>query len=179
MCLRTARKEAPWSFLPRQTQEYYTFGESTWDLVIFIGTGALGPLGSLQTFILAIVNVVMQAVFVGIAVFNFLAPDITDRTAQELKDSTRSVERDLETGMRGSSEGSRFLFDVHQEAFMWRRSSGHSLTEYDAVSKESLAQRVCNLDKSLHISGIQVDLVENIRKYLNAEGEENYGGSVS
>lgn len=24
-----------------------------------------------------------------------------------------------------------------QEAFMWRRSSGHSLTEYDAVSKVS------------------------------------------
>lgn len=26
-----------------------------------------------------------QAVFVGIAVFNFLAPDITDRTAQETR----------------------------------------------------------------------------------------------
>ena len=36
------------------------FGESTWDLVIFIGTGALGPLGSFQTFLLAVVNVLMQ-----------------------------------------------------------------------------------------------------------------------
>ena len=40
-------------------EEYYSFGESTWDLVLFIGTGALGPMGSLQTFILAIVNVLM------------------------------------------------------------------------------------------------------------------------
>eukprot|EP00435_Cladocopium_sp_Y103_P047400 s633_g13.t3 len=123
---------------PKHNVEYYTFGESTWDLVIFIGTGALGPLGSLQTLILALVNVVMQVVFVGIAWVNFSSPDITDTTIQE--------------------------------AFMWRRSSGHSLAEYDTVSKESLAQRVCNLDKSLHISGIQVDLVENIRKYLNSEG---------
>lgn len=34
--------------------------ESTWDLVIFVGTGALGPLGSAQTVLLAIVNVAMQ-----------------------------------------------------------------------------------------------------------------------
>ena len=46
--------------LDTQTSEYYTFGESTWDLVIFIGTGALGPLGSLQTVLLAVVNVMMQ-----------------------------------------------------------------------------------------------------------------------
>jgi hypothetical protein len=39
---------------------YYSFGESTWDLVFFIGTGALGPLGSWQTFLLAVVNVLMQ-----------------------------------------------------------------------------------------------------------------------
>lgn len=44
-----------------RAEEYYTFGESTWDLVIFIGTGALGPLGSFQTFLLAVVNVLMQA----------------------------------------------------------------------------------------------------------------------
>ena len=62
-------------------QEYYRFGESTWDLFLFIGTGALGPdpqkkltalcikrydlivaegpLGSCQTFVLAVVNVIM------------------------------------------------------------------------------------------------------------------------
>lgn len=42
-------------------RRYYSFDESTWDLVFFIGTGALGPLGSVQTFLLAVVNVVMQA----------------------------------------------------------------------------------------------------------------------
>eukprot|EP00434_Breviolum_minutum_P027839 symbB.v1.2.024625.t1/scaffold2345.1/size81736/2 len=125
------------AILGHETHEYYTFGESTWDLVLFIGTGALGPLGSVQTFVLALVNVIMQVVFVGIAVFNFLDPDIGEKTIGE--------------------------------ADMWRKSSGHSLLEYDGVSKESLAQRVCNLDKSLHISGIQVDLVENIRKYLNSD----------
>lgn len=54
--------------LDSHSKEYYSFGESTWDLVIFIGTGALGPAGSLQTFLLAVVNVFMQGVFVGIAV---------------------------------------------------------------------------------------------------------------
>ena len=39
---------------------YYSFGESTWDLVFFIGTGALGPGGSFQTCLLAVVNVLMQ-----------------------------------------------------------------------------------------------------------------------
>lgn len=52
--------------------------ESTWDLVVFVGTGALGPLGSVQTIMLAVVNVVMQLVFVGIAVFNFTKPDIDE-----------------------------------------------------------------------------------------------------
>lgn len=50
--------------------------ESTWDLVIFVGTGALGPLGSAQTVLLAVVNVLMQLVFVGIALFNFTEPEI-------------------------------------------------------------------------------------------------------
>ena len=53
--------------LNAHSKEYYSFGESTWDLVIFIGTGALGPAGSLQTFLLAVVNVCMQGIFVGIA----------------------------------------------------------------------------------------------------------------
>jgi hypothetical protein len=61
-----------------QTSEYYSFGESTWDLVIFIGTGALGPLGSLQTFLLAIINVLMQVVFCAIAYYNFTTPDINE-----------------------------------------------------------------------------------------------------
>ena len=30
-------------------QEYYTFGESTWDLVLFIGTGALGEAPNYST----------------------------------------------------------------------------------------------------------------------------------
>ena len=32
--------------------------------MIFIGTGALGPLGGFQTFLLAVVSVLMQIVFV-------------------------------------------------------------------------------------------------------------------
>ena len=64
--------------LDTETSEYYTFGESTWDLVIFIGTGALGPLGSIQTILLAIVNVLMQVVFCVIAWFNFTSPDINE-----------------------------------------------------------------------------------------------------
>ena len=64
--------------LDTQTSEYYTFGESTWDLVIFIGTGALGPLGSFQTILLAIINVLMQVVFCAIAWFNFTSPDINE-----------------------------------------------------------------------------------------------------
>ena len=37
-------KEMDEKTLDTQTTEYYTFGESTWDLVIFIGTGRLGHL---------------------------------------------------------------------------------------------------------------------------------------
>ena len=48
------------SFGAHINPRYYSFGESTWDLVFFIGTGALGPLGSWQTFLLAVVNVLMQ-----------------------------------------------------------------------------------------------------------------------
>ena len=109
--------------LDTQTNEYYSFGESTWDLVMFIGTGALGPLGSLQTVLLAVVNVLMQVVFVAIAYFNFTKPDV---------DETSVV-----------------------DALRWRRASGHSMWSYSEVSKESLAERVCKLDKSLEQSGIQ------------------------
>ena len=109
--------------LDTQTNEYYSFGESTWDLVMFIGTGALGPMGSLQTLLLAVVNVLMQVVFVAIAYFNFTKPDV---------DETSVV------------DGQR-----------WRRASGHSMWSYSEVSKESLAERVCKLDKSLEQSGIQ------------------------
>lgn len=52
--------------------------ESTWDLVVFVGADALGPLGSAQTILLAIINILMQLVFVGIAVFNFTEPDIDE-----------------------------------------------------------------------------------------------------
>ena len=102
--------------------------------MIFIGTGALGPVGSCQTVILLIMNVLMQGIFVGIAWFNFLEPDVDDTTIRD--------------------------------AFRWRESSGHSLTEYDAVSGSSLAERVCNGDKSLHLSGVQMTLYEDIQKYL-------------
>ena len=54
-----------------QHVQYYTFGESTWDLVIFIGTGALGPFGSFQTVLLAIVNVLMQVWLVVWNIFCF------------------------------------------------------------------------------------------------------------
>ncbi|CAJ1381709.1 unnamed protein product [Effrenium voratum] len=125
--------------LNAHSKEYYSFGESTWDLVIFIGTGALGPAGSLQTFLLAVVNVCMQGIFVGIAMYNFLAPEVTDKT----------------------------IID----AFRWRRSSAHALSQYDEISGESLAQRVCDGDQSLHVSGIQVSLYQNIRKYLKPEAQ--------
>jgi len=123
--------------LDTQTKEYYRFGESTWDLFLFIGTGALGPLGSCQTFVLAVVNVIMQIVFVGIAWYNFLEPEVDERSILD--------------------------------ALRWRRSSGHALSEYDAQSQTSLAERVCSLDKSLHISGLQVSLLDNIRKYVKPE----------
>ncbi|CAE7023986.1 unnamed protein product, partial [Symbiodinium sp. CCMP2456] len=123
--------------LDTQTKEYYRFGESTWDLFLFIGTGALGPLGSCQTFVLAVVNVIMQIVFVGIAWYNFLEPEVDERSILD--------------------------------ALRWRRSSGHALSEYDAQSQTSLAERVCSLDKSLHISGLQVSLLDNIRKYVKPD----------
>jgi len=132
------------SLLDVQTQEYYTFGESTWDLVFFIGTGALGPLGSVQTFLLAVVNVVMQVVFVAIAYFNFTTPQV----------DASSVE----------------------EAIRWRRSSGQAMSSYSPLAKESLAERVCKMDKSLEQSGIQVALYENIESYLKSgrDGFESY-----
>eukprot|EP00439_Symbiodinium_sp_Y106_P022194 s3415_g2.t1 len=120
--------------LDTQTKDYYRFGESTWDLFLFIGTGALGPLGSCQTFVLAVVNVIMQIVFVGIAWYNFLEPEVDERSILD--------------------------------ALRWRR---HALSEYDAQSQTSLAERVCSLDKSLHISGLQVSLLDNIRKYVKPE----------
>lgn len=132
-------------YMATQTKEYYTFGESTWDLVLLIGTGTLGPAGAAQTIVLVVMNILMQGVFVGIAWFNFLEPDL-----------------DAET--------------MRQDAFRWRRSSAHSLSEYDAVSRMSLAERVCTGDKSLHLSGVQMGLIEDIGKYLKPtkEGLETY-----
>ncbi len=132
------------TYLETETKEYYTFGESTWDLVMLIGMGSLGPLGALQTIILVIMNVLMQGVFVGIAWFNFLEPDVDAQTIQD--------------------------------AFRWRRSSAHSLSEYDTVSRMSLAERVCGGDKSLHLSGVQMNLFDNIDQYLKPDraGLETY-----
>ena len=112
--------------------------------MIFIGTGALGPLGSFQTCLLAVVNVLMQIVFatrpcfhgesaslelfskriglkneVAIAYYNFTLPDIDENS---VRDTLR-----------------------------WRRSSGHSFSDYSDVAKESLVHRVCKLDKSLFL----------------------------
>ncbi|CAJ1450174.1 unnamed protein product [Effrenium voratum] len=131
-------------FLDTATQEYYAFGESTWDLAMFIGTGALGPAGSFQTLILLLTNVFIQGIFVGIAWYNFLVPDLDA--------------------------------DTVNDAWRWRRSSAHTLSEYDDVAQMSLAQRVCRGDKSLHISGVQMGLNEDIEKYLkpDATGFEAY-----
>ena len=79
-------------------------------------------------------NILMQGIFVGIAWFNFLEPDVDETT---IRDASR-----------------------------WRESSAHSLNEYDDVSRSSLAERVCSGDKSLHLSGIQMALYEDIRRYL-------------
>ena len=114
------------------------WGESTWDLVIFIGTGALGPCGSFQTCLLAVVNVLMQVVFVAIAYFNFTKPDV-DETSVE-------------------------------DARRWRHASGHSLWSYDEVSRESMAERVCKLDKSLEQSGIQA------WPHMNQKKEDSFSG---
>ncbi|CAL1172253.1 unnamed protein product [Cladocopium goreaui] len=148
---RSKVKEMDEKTLDIQTSEYYSFGESTWDLVIFIGTGALGPLGSLQTFLLAIVNVLMQVVFCAIAYYNFTTPDINE---DSIVDTLRQgFGADLPNLPR------------------WRRSSGHSFGDYSDVAKESLVHRVCKEDKSLASSGLQVNLVENIDKYLKLEAE--------
>ena len=85
---RSKVKEMDEKTLDTQTSEYYTFGESTWDLVIFIGTGALGPFGSFQTCLLAIVNVLMQVVFCAIAYYNFTTPDINESS---IVDTLRQV----------------------------------------------------------------------------------------
>ena len=39
------------------------------------------------------------------------------------------------------------------DALQWRRSVAHSFSQYDALSGKSLVQRVCQEDKSLHLSG--------------------------
>ncbi|CAE7302044.1 unnamed protein product [Symbiodinium natans] len=133
--------------LDTQTKEYYTFGESTWDLFIFIGTGdtqlglVMVTLGDLRMMVVSGVAVssfnlipeqANQGIFVGIALFNFTDPDITP--------------------------------DTIEDTLRWRRSSGHSLSQYDDVSKSSLVARVCQLDKSLPVSGIQMNMYENIRQ---------------
>ena len=41
------------------------------------------------------------------------------------------------------------------EATRWRLWSGQALSEYSTVGRESMAERVCSLDKSLQTSGIQ------------------------
>ena len=43
--------------------------------------------------------------------------------------------------------------------------------EYDAVSRMSLAERVCTGDKSLHLSGVQMGLIDDIGKYLKPTKE--------
>ena len=45
--------------------------------MIFVGSPQLGTLGSLQTLVLVLLTIAMQAVFVGIAVNNFLDPVVS------------------------------------------------------------------------------------------------------
>lgn len=57
---------------------------------------------------------------------------------------------------RGSKKSKKSI------AFGWlpsRRSSGQALSSYSPLAKESLAERVCKMDKSLEQSGIQVPLI--------------------
>ena len=61
-----------------------------------------------------------------------------------------------------------------EEALTWRRSSAHSLTEFDSVVGKSLGERVCSGDRSLHISGIQISLYEEISKYLYPVGADSF-----
>eukprot|EP00435_Cladocopium_sp_Y103_P070734 s1182_g35.t3 len=119
--------------------EHYRFVESTWDLMIFVGTPQLGTLGSLQTLALVLLTIAMQAVFVGIAVNNFLDPVVSDQTVSD--------------------------------ALQWRRTSAHAFKEYDSVIGKSLGERVCGGDKSLHLSGIQMSLYDEIRTYLRTDSE--------
>eukprot|EP00930_Biecheleria_cincta_P000662 TRINITY_DN10150_c0_g1_i2.p1 TRINITY_DN10150_c0_g1~~TRINITY_DN10150_c0_g1_i2.p1 ORF type:complete len:1273 (+),score=160.06 TRINITY_DN10150_c0_g1_i2:114-3821(+) len=60
--------------LDRAAEESYRFSESVWDITLFIGTDALGLLGSAQALLLLMTNIFMHIVFVGIAMVNFLEP---------------------------------------------------------------------------------------------------------
>ena len=86
-----------------QTTEYYKFGPSTWDLAIFVGAG-LGPLGSLQTIVLALVSVLMQVgqklqVVAGRSVHGYSERiDIIDITCNALRElAARPFSRALPT----------------------------------------------------------------------------------
>eukprot|EP00930_Biecheleria_cincta_P062955 TRINITY_DN4840_c0_g1_i1.p1 TRINITY_DN4840_c0_g1~~TRINITY_DN4840_c0_g1_i1.p1 ORF type:complete len:1144 (-),score=201.95 TRINITY_DN4840_c0_g1_i1:81-3512(-) len=81
--------------LDEETEETYTFGESVWDIAIFIGTPALGVAGSLQTIILVLASIGMQAVFVMIAYFNFLEPAVSQETLDDVKTWRVSSGHDL------------------------------------------------------------------------------------
>lgn len=119
--------------------EHYRFVQSTFDLMMFVGTGHLGFLGAAQTVALVLFTVFMQALFFGFAVVNFLDPVVTDQTVSD--------------------------------ALRWRRSSAHALTQYDPVVGLSLGERVCGGDKSLHLSGIQMSLFEEIKQYLRLDAQ--------
>jgi len=122
--------------------EHYTFEQSTFDLSMFLGSGHLGLFGTFQTIALLLLTMLMQAVFIGIGLMNFLEPAVTEATVEE--------------------------------ALTWRRSSAHSLTEFDSVVGKSLGERVCSGDRSLHISGIQISLYEEISKYLYPAGADSF-----
>ena len=117
--------------------EHYRFVQSTFDLMMFVGTGHLGFLGATQTVALVLLTILMQALFFGFAMVNFLDPVVTDQTVSD--------------------------------ALRWRRSSAHALSQYDPVVGLSLGERVCGGDKSLHLSGIQMSLFEEIKQYLRLD----------
>ena len=115
-------------------RDEYVWGQSTFDVATFIGTDAMGFLGSVQLVALLIVNVSFQLVFVFICYFNFMEPEIGQQTVQDAKS--------------------------------WRLQTAHTLSQYDEVTKSSLAARVCELDMSLHVSGTQTSLRKNLLDYL-------------
>eukprot|EP00930_Biecheleria_cincta_P030438 TRINITY_DN21086_c0_g1_i2.p1 TRINITY_DN21086_c0_g1~~TRINITY_DN21086_c0_g1_i2.p1 ORF type:complete len:871 (+),score=128.21 TRINITY_DN21086_c0_g1_i2:27-2615(+) len=81
--------------LDEETEENYVFGESVWDIAVFIGTDVLGTAGSIQTMVLVVISILMQVVFVMIAYFNFLEPQLSQATIDDISAWRTSSGHDL------------------------------------------------------------------------------------